>query len=254
MTEDEMVGWHHRLEGHEFEQIPVSSEGQGNLACCSPWGCKESHTTWRLNNSNTTNPVRSSLQGQSLQAQRGRSSYPAVMEGTLLLKVKVRVIPPADAGCSLFTSQLPVLSHTLCPTGYPHGPVGRGSGRLTEPQGATWTHSSLAFHQFRCGALERKKMLSPLRCGSTLDGPLGGEESAWSECPGTLSEVSEGALTLRISDDARKACFRQVRRVEGRRVAGRAGSRKVEIEGMGQTDLGQRPKGGRDVSFLKKNF
>ena len=35
-----MVGWHHQLNGHEFEQIPADSEGWGNLACCSPWGCK----------------------------------------------------------------------------------------------------------------------------------------------------------------------------------------------------------------------
>ena len=38
MTEDEMVGWHHRLNGHEFEQAPGDGEGQGSLACCSPWG------------------------------------------------------------------------------------------------------------------------------------------------------------------------------------------------------------------------
>ena len=38
MTEDEMVGWHHRLNGHEFEQVPRDSEGQGSLVCCSPWG------------------------------------------------------------------------------------------------------------------------------------------------------------------------------------------------------------------------
>ena len=42
MTEDEMTGWHHRLNGDEFEQIPGDGEGQGSLACCSPWGCKES--------------------------------------------------------------------------------------------------------------------------------------------------------------------------------------------------------------------
>ena len=42
---DEMVGWHHRLNGHEFEQTPGDSEGQGSLACCSPWGHKESETT-----------------------------------------------------------------------------------------------------------------------------------------------------------------------------------------------------------------
>ena len=37
-----MVGWHHRLNGHEFEHTLGDSEGQGSLACCSPWGCKES--------------------------------------------------------------------------------------------------------------------------------------------------------------------------------------------------------------------
>ena len=41
-TEDEMVGWHHRFNGHEFEQTLGDSEGQGSLACCSPWGHKES--------------------------------------------------------------------------------------------------------------------------------------------------------------------------------------------------------------------
>ena len=38
MTEDEMVGWHHRLYGHEFEPVPRVGDGQRNLACCSPWG------------------------------------------------------------------------------------------------------------------------------------------------------------------------------------------------------------------------
>ena len=49
-TENEMVGWHHRLNGHEVEQAPGVGEGQGSLVCCSPWGCKESNTTERLNN------------------------------------------------------------------------------------------------------------------------------------------------------------------------------------------------------------
>ena len=48
-TEGEMVGWHHRLGGHEFEQALGVGDGQGSLACCSPWGCKESDTTERLN-------------------------------------------------------------------------------------------------------------------------------------------------------------------------------------------------------------
>ena len=44
MTEDEMVGWHYRLNGHEFESIPGVGDGRGGLASCSPWGCKESDT------------------------------------------------------------------------------------------------------------------------------------------------------------------------------------------------------------------
>ena len=39
-TEDEMVGWHYRLDGHGFEKAPGNDEGQGSLACCSPWGHK----------------------------------------------------------------------------------------------------------------------------------------------------------------------------------------------------------------------
>ena len=49
MTEDEMVGWHHGLNGHEFEQALGVGDRQGGLACCSPWGCKESDTTELLN-------------------------------------------------------------------------------------------------------------------------------------------------------------------------------------------------------------
>ena len=49
MTEDEMAGWHHQLDGHEFEQAPGVGDGQGSLVCCRPWGCKESDTTERLN-------------------------------------------------------------------------------------------------------------------------------------------------------------------------------------------------------------
>ena len=51
MTQGEMAGWHHQLNGHEFEQTPGDGEGLGSLACCSPWGHKESDTT--LNHHNT---------------------------------------------------------------------------------------------------------------------------------------------------------------------------------------------------------
>ena len=49
MTEDEMAGWHHRLNGHGFVWTPGVGDGQGGLACCDSWGRKESDTTERLN-------------------------------------------------------------------------------------------------------------------------------------------------------------------------------------------------------------
>ena len=49
MIEDEMVGWHHRLNGHKFEQALGVSDGQGGLTCCSPWDCKEADMSERLN-------------------------------------------------------------------------------------------------------------------------------------------------------------------------------------------------------------
>ena len=52
-TEDEMAGWHHRLKEHESESTPGVGDGQGGLACCSPWGLKESDTTEWLNQTET---------------------------------------------------------------------------------------------------------------------------------------------------------------------------------------------------------
>ena len=49
MTGDDIIGWHHQLDGHEFEQALGGGDGQGSLACCSPWGHKEWDTTERLN-------------------------------------------------------------------------------------------------------------------------------------------------------------------------------------------------------------
>ena len=49
MTEDEMVGWHHQLDAHEFEQAPGMGDGQGSLACLSPWGHKELDMTEQQN-------------------------------------------------------------------------------------------------------------------------------------------------------------------------------------------------------------
>ena len=50
LTENEVVGWHHWLNGHEFEQTPGDGEGQGSLAWCNSWCCKELDTTWQLKN------------------------------------------------------------------------------------------------------------------------------------------------------------------------------------------------------------
>ena len=55
MTQDEMVGWHHRLSGHEFEETPGDSERQGSLECCSPWGHKELGMTEGLNSNKCVN-------------------------------------------------------------------------------------------------------------------------------------------------------------------------------------------------------
>ena len=49
MIEDEMVGWHHQLDGHEFEQVPGVGDGQGSVACYSPWDLKELNMTEQLN-------------------------------------------------------------------------------------------------------------------------------------------------------------------------------------------------------------
>ena len=65
-TEDEIVGWHHRLNGHEFEQAPGDGEGQGSLPCCSPWHYKESDTTEWLKNKMNSRMRR--FTGQSLEA------------------------------------------------------------------------------------------------------------------------------------------------------------------------------------------
>ena len=72
MTEDEMVGWHHRLNGHESEQAPGDSKGQGGLECCSPRGGKESDMTEQLNNNTTISQAKAAW-GQ-MSRRRGRDA------------------------------------------------------------------------------------------------------------------------------------------------------------------------------------
>ena len=91
VTEDEMVGWHHWLNGHEFEQIPGDGEGQGSLACFSPWGHKESDMTEWLNNNNSikgrkrisirTMPCYARVNAviQNLMFETGKKKFPCVL-------------------------------------------------------------------------------------------------------------------------------------------------------------------------------
>ena len=64
MTEDEMVGWHHRFSGQEFEQAPANGEEQGTLECCSPWGHKESTEHLSLSLHKVLSPAPNTVQAQ----------------------------------------------------------------------------------------------------------------------------------------------------------------------------------------------
>ena len=80
MTGDEMVGWHHVLNGHEFEKTLGDGEGQGSLVCCSSRGCKESDTTEQLNNT----PGCSRAQGSSRESLLSCSALVITVVGLLL--------------------------------------------------------------------------------------------------------------------------------------------------------------------------
>ena len=68
MMEDETVGWHHQLNLYEFGQVPGVGDGQGSLACCSPWGRKELDTTQKLNNS--VDEIRDIMVSEVSQSQK----------------------------------------------------------------------------------------------------------------------------------------------------------------------------------------
>ena len=80
-----MVGWYHRLNGHEYKQTPGDGEGQGSLACRNPLGCKESDTTQQLNNNNLVSKVVSSG-----QVNRKTSSFTAWYRDSLDLKQRLK--------------------------------------------------------------------------------------------------------------------------------------------------------------------
>ena len=78
VTEDELVGWHHWLNGHESEQTLGDSEGQGSLACCSPWGCKESDMTEWLNSNKRGNYICTSLSNLKTLIRKLRKIHTSV--------------------------------------------------------------------------------------------------------------------------------------------------------------------------------
>ena len=101
MTEDEMVGWHHWLSGHEFEQAPGDGEGQGRLVCCSPWGHKESDTTEQQRSHGSVFLVRSTHPG-SIHAPTK----------THFIRTKAAVEISRDLGCLCkLLRSLPFLSN-----------------------------------------------------------------------------------------------------------------------------------------------
>ena len=101
MTEDEMVGWHHWLSGHEFEQAPGDGGGQGRLVCCSPWGHKESDTTEQQRSHGSVFLVRSTHPG-SIHAPTK----------THFIRTKAAVEISRDLGCLCkLLRSLPFLSN-----------------------------------------------------------------------------------------------------------------------------------------------
>ena len=90
-----MVGWHHRLDGHEFKQAPGDGDGQESLACCSPWGRKELDTTEQLNNDDLlSNHLSSSLKTSTyfiISVHKNYSSL-SVYPVSLLLSLTIVIL------------------------------------------------------------------------------------------------------------------------------------------------------------------
>ena len=127
ITGDEMVGWHHQLEGHEFEQARGVGDGQGRLACCSPWGCKESNTTEWLNWTDW-DPARVSAAPKLLDTSTWVSHKSRKLNGTkpvhaIFLQLSSVLGTPAATPPSLGphspASLLAPMSFPCCPSSWP---------------------------------------------------------------------------------------------------------------------------------------
>ena len=110
MTEDEMVGLHHRLNGLEFEQALGDGEGQGSLACCSPWGGKRSDKTERLNNDNKDANTSPRLSQSFYKYHHGPHSSPSQNSGMLSLSFPSSSPAPVYPPSPLLTRNPPLKS------------------------------------------------------------------------------------------------------------------------------------------------
>ena len=115
MTKDKMVGWHHQLNGYESEQTPEDGDGQGSLACCCPFGCKESDTAERLNKlvvklvlfliRNGNGDIYRALAGNEICALRGVLAKDYLKFQSVLQK-QVLLASPRSLKCELQTCLL----------------------------------------------------------------------------------------------------------------------------------------------------
>ena len=117
VADDEIVGWHHWLNGHEFEQAPRDGEGHGSLACCSPWGHKESNTTEWLKNSKTEHCNESSngfstvlwsqlLQGNTAKPVKSMSQLPQFLCSEVSSYITSNVVCNTTTVCKAFCKSL----------------------------------------------------------------------------------------------------------------------------------------------------
>ena len=112
-TEDETVGWHYWLNGHEFEQILGDCEGQGILACCSPRGCKESDMTEWLKNNDDLLGANSTGSGHGFQGLQTLSNRLSIMALTQPDWLAQRAEPTLAAGKPPGLQSAPLIKHSL---------------------------------------------------------------------------------------------------------------------------------------------
>ena len=104
-TEDERAGCHHRLDGHEFESTPGVGDGQGGLACCDSWGCKESETTERLN-WNWTAAHKASLSLTNSRSLLRLMCIESMMPSShLILCCPLLLLPPIPPSIRVFSNE-----------------------------------------------------------------------------------------------------------------------------------------------------